>query len=50
VDFKIALNSDGTAHRLDRAREFGDHAVAGATKNPAIMAHDQTIYDHSVCA
>ncbi len=38
MSFKFALNFDRTTHGLDRARELGDDAVAGATEHPAMMA------------
>ncbi len=50
MGFKFALNIDRTTHGLDRARELGDDAVAGATEHPAMMACDQPFYDFSVGA
>ncbi len=44
-DFGIAvdhrpLNLDGAAHRVDHARKFHQHAVAGGLDDPAVMLLD----------
>ena len=41
--FQFPLNVGGAAHGLDGARELGDHAVAGAAENPAVVACDQLV-------
>ncbi len=47
ADPELALGFDGAAHRLDRARELGDDAVAGAGEDPAPMVRDQPVDDLS---
>ena len=41
----LLLDRGGAAHRLDRARELGDHAVAGGAEDPAAVPGDQLIDD-----
>ena len=39
--FEIPLELDRTAHCLNRASEFGDHAVTGTAEHAAIVLGDQ---------
>ena len=41
----LLLDRSGAAHRLDRARELGHHAVAGGGEDPAVVPPDQLV-DH----
>ncbi len=46
---ELPLDFYGATHRLDRAGELGDHAVAGAAEHPPTMVSDQPVDDLSVC-
>ena len=41
---KLGLNLDPAAHRLDRAREFGQHRIAGRTDHPAAAIDDPGVH------
>ena len=43
ADPELFLDRDGAAHRLHRAGELGQHAVAAGAEHPAVMPDDQAV-------
>src|ERR1700745_2095458 len=39
------LNFDRTANRVERAGEFGEHAIAGGVRDPASMLSNELVED-----
>ena len=41
--FKCSLDLDRAMNRVEHAREFGEHAVAGCVRDPASMPRDEVV-------